>query len=124
MSFAADNRRWATRLQPGGLRLVLLLAFSPLLIASPPTPADYLARFDGDGDGRVSLAEYQAYLSRGFVHMDRNRDGRIDESEWPQPGNRALSWDAHQRNLAATFRRQDVNADHFLDLIELTAPLR
>lgn len=124
MSCAADNRRWATRRQPGGPRLVLLLAFSPLLIASPPTPTDYLARFDSDGDGRVSLAEYQAHLSRGFARMDRNRDGRIDESEWPQPGNRALSWDAHQRNLAATFRRQDVNADHFLDLSELTAPLR
>lgn len=124
MSFAADNGRWAPRRQPGGQRLVLLLAFSPLLIAGPPNLADYLARFDSDGDRRVSLAEYQAYLSRGFTRMDRNRDGRIDESEWPQPGNRALTWDAHQRNLAATFRRQDVNADHFLDLIELTAPPR
>ena len=109
---------------PGFFQPFLLLGFTALASANPPGPAEYLARYDTDSDRRVSLAEYQAYLARGFAQMDRNRDGRIDALEWPRPGRRALTLAQHHRHLAAAFHRQDIDGDGFLDLTELTAPPR
>lgn len=100
------------------------LGFATTAAAAPPGAAQYIAGYDRDGDGRVSLAEYQAYLSRGFDRMDRNADGRVAGTEWPQPNRRVLLRSQHQANLAAAFRRQDRNGDGFLSLVELTAPPR
>jgi len=124
VTLLADMGLERIRRLPGFLRPFLLLACAPLVSASPPALADYLARYDSDGDGRVSLIEYQAYLARGFAQMDRNRDGRIDRNEWPHPGPGELSLSQHLRNLAAAFHRQDIDGDTFLDLGELTAPPR
>ena len=44
---------------------------------------DYLARMDADGDGRVSLAEYQDWLSYAFTRMDANGDGVLAPDELP-----------------------------------------
>lgn len=96
----------------------------PIAAAGSPTVNAYFARYDRDGDGRVSLLEYQAYLARGFEQMDRNRDGRIERSEWPQPGRHELSRAQHLGHLAAVFHRQDANGDGFLDLAEFAAPPR
>lgn len=91
---------------------------------APRDTREYLRLFDTDGDGRVSLAEYQAYLTRGFVAMDRNGDGELTADELP-PGTRARkrpTLDARQRELSAAFDRQDLNNDGYLDAREMSAP--
>jgi hypothetical protein len=86
--------------------------------------ADYLARMDADGDARVSLAEYQAWMGYGFDDMDRDRDGTLSKAELPGGRGAPLSRDAHRARLAATFARQDRNRDGVLDAGELAAPPR
>lgn len=90
------------------------------------TPAEYLVRMDLDGDGRIALREYQDYLSRGFVQMDRDGNGVLDASELPvgTRSRRAPTLESHLRSLAAVFDRQDINNDGHLDARELAAPLR
>lgn len=105
---------------------LLLLAASGTACALARTPDEYLQRMDADGDGRISLREYQDYLSRGFVAMDLDGDGRLSASEMP-PGTRARrapTLESHRRSLAATFDRQDANNDGHLDARELAAPPR
>lgn len=106
---------------------VLALAASwPLAAAAPATPSAYLRLMDRNGDGRVSLHEYRIWMHRGFKHMDRNGDGIIEVSEMP-PSRRhrkALTLQRYNRQLAAAFRRQDVNHDGYLDALELAAPPR
>jgi len=96
---------------------------APLIAASP---ADYLARMDQDGDGRVSLREYQDHLSRGFLQMDRDGDGVLSAAELPAGtrSRRAPTLEAHRRSLAAVFDRQDLDNDGYLDARELASPLR
>nr|WP_233511775.1 hypothetical protein [Luteimonas weifangensis] len=86
--------------------------------------SDYLARMDADRDGRVSLAEYQAWMGYGFEAMDRDRDGVLTPVELPGGRGNPLSREAHRTRLAATFSRQDRNGDGFLDAAELAAPPR
>lgn len=83
---------------------------------------EYLQRMDRDGDGRVSLAEYQAWMGYAFERMDRNGDGVLTASELPGGRGREVSLAAHRQALAAAFGRQDGNRDGFLDARELAAP--
>jgi Ca2+-binding EF-hand superfamily protein len=105
---------------------LLLLAASGSACALARTPAEYLQRMDADADGRISLREYQDYLSRGFVAMDLDGDGRLSASEMPAGtrARRAPTLESHRRALAATFDRQDANNDGHLDARELAAPPR
>ena len=86
--------------------------------------SDYLARMDADRDGRVSLVEYQDWLSYAFDAMDRNRDGVLSPAE--QPGGRGspITREQHRARLAAAFARQDANHDSYLSAKELAAPPR
>jgi Ca2+-binding EF-hand superfamily protein len=104
----------------------LLLCGAATAMPMAGSPAEYLNRMDLDGDGRVSLREYQDYLSRGFVQLDRDGDGVLNASELP-PGTRsrrAPTLESHLRSLAAVFDRQDANNDAHLDARELAAPPR
>lgn len=108
-----------------GAALGLAVAPAP---AAPlaSTPSEYLLRMDGNADGRVGLHEYQDYLSRGFLQMDRDGDGRLSAAELPA-GTRARktpTLESHLRALAATFDRQDADNSGFLDARELAAPPR
>lgn len=80
--------------------------------------------FDRDGDGRVSEAEYLAYMGRGFQAMDRNGDGVIDTDELPGGRGEPITLKEYQDNLRRQFRRLDRNHDGYLDAQELTAPPR
>ena len=109
--------------------LLAVLGFAGAQAPAAPlatTPAEYLVRMDGDADGRVGLDEYQDYLSRGFLHMDRDGDGRLSTAELPAGARarRAPTLESHLRALAATFDRQDVDNNGFLDARELAAPPR
>ena len=102
--------------------LALALALSAAAGAQVTRTSEYLEKMDADGDGRVSLAEYQAWMSYAFDGMDRNADGVLSPDELPGGKGRALTRDEHLRRLAERFRKQDSSGDGFLDARELAAP--
>lgn len=111
--------------------LALLMLFTligePAAAQSPiDTPEEYLAQMDTDHDGRVSLAEYQVYMSRAFHALDRNHNDVIDLDEFDPAvvtaNTRPLTLAQHYRNLAAEFARLDRNHDGYLDASEIAAP--
>jgi EF hand len=83
---------------------------------------DYLTRMDTDGNGKVSLPEYQDWLSYAFDNMDRNRDGLLAPEEQPGGRGKPITRDEHRTRLAEMFKRQDRNRDDALDAKELAAP--
>lgn len=103
-----------------------------VLVAALPVPspaqvvatADYLARMDSDGDARVSLGEYQAWMSYAFDGMDRDGDGVLAAHELPGGRGPALARAVHLARLAERFGKQDANGDGWLDAKELAAPPR
>ena len=84
--------------------------------------SDYLARMDSDHDRRVSLVEYQDWLSYAFDAMDRDHDGMLTAIELPGGRGHPVSRTQHRARLAEAFDRQDRNRDGFLDAAELAAP--
>ncbi len=84
--------------------------------------SDYLARMDSDGNGRVSLAEYQDWMSYAFDGMDRNRDGVLTPDELPGGKGKAFDRNEYRARIAGTFNRQDRNRDGALDARELASP--
>jgi hypothetical protein len=109
--------------------LVFVLCLLPVAVAGQATgqvtsTGDYLSRMDADGDGKISLIEYQDWLSYAFDAMDANHDGVLDAGEQP-PGRRghlALTREQHRTTLAERFGKQDRNRDGWLDARELASP--
>lgn len=96
---------------------------TPAVLPPPPRASgDYLSRMDRDRDGRVSVTEYQDWLSYAFDGMDRDRDGVLSAAEQPGGRDEPLTREAHRARLAERFRRQDVDRSGFLDAKELAAP--
>src|SRR5690606_30403103 len=83
---------------------------------------DYLARMDADGDGRVSLPEYQDWMGYAFDGMDRDRDGVLSPAEQPGGKSQPLTREQHRARLAERFRKRDRSHNGFLDAKELPAP--
>lgn len=106
-----------------GFALPLMLASATLAAQGyPQTPADYLRQMDGNGDGRISVAEYVAYMSRGFQRMDADGDGILEARELPGGRGRTVTLKSWQANLRRQFHRLDRNHDGCLDARELAAP--
>ena len=84
--------------------------------------SDYLAKMDSDGDGRVSLVEYQDWMSYAFDAMDRDHDGVLAPAEQPGGRGKPVSRSEHRARLAERFAKQDLNHDGFLSARELAAP--
>ena len=101
-----------------------LLTFAFAATAQVQRTADYLARMDTDGDGRVSLSEYQDWLSYAFDAMDHDRDGVLTAAELPGNRGRPVTRIEHRARLAERFGRQDRDRSGFLDATELAAPPR
>ncbi len=78
---------------------------------------------DTDGDGRVSRAEYIAYMGRGFDRVDTDGNGVLEGDELPSGAHRVTRAD-YDASLAVAFARQDSNRNGFLDARELAAPPR
>lgn len=102
--------------------LLLVLSLPAPLVAQVTKTGDYLAKMDADGDGQVSLGEYQAWMSYAFDGMDSDGDGVLSPAEQPGGKGRTLTRDQHLIRLAERFRRQDTSRDGFLDARELAAP--
>jgi len=49
------------------------------------TGAGFISRFDQDGDGKVTLDEFNAKRMAAFDAMDKNKDGFISEEEFQGP---------------------------------------
>lgn len=110
-------------------RRIVLIALLGAVSASAlaqiaSTPQAYLHRLDADTDGRIGLAEFQDYMSRGFRDMDRNGDGILAADELPIPGARPRHLVDLLADLAQQFARLDRNGDGYLDPAELTSPPR
>lgn len=90
--------------------------------AQVTSSGDYLARMDSNGDGRVSLAEYQDWLSYAFDAMDRDRDGVLTADELPGGRGQPVTRAEYRARLAATFLKQDRDRDGSLNAQELAAP--
>ncbi len=83
---------------------------------------DYLAKMDADGDGRVSAAEFVAWMGYAFEQMDRDGDGVLSAAELPGGKGKPVTGEQHRQRLLARFARQDANGDGYLDARELSAP--
>lgn len=110
------------------ISLLLLLAGAIRLHAADlaNSPTDLLQRFDSNHDGRVTLYEYQRYLSRGFEAMDRNHDGIVAAEELPD-GTRyrdrhALDLTTLEQRFARQFHALDADRNGSLDVKELNQP--
>jgi Ca2+-binding EF-hand superfamily protein len=101
--------------------LLLALATAPAL-AQVTATSDYLARMDSDADGRVSVIEYQDWMSYAFDARDMNRDGALTPDELPGGKGQPITRVQHRERLAATFKKQDVDRSGFLSAKELAAP--
>lgn len=100
-----------------------MLALLPLAaIAQVNATGDYLARIDSDGDGRISLVEYQDWMSYAFDAMDRNADGELSTDELPGGKGKPVSRTEYRARIAATFNKQDGNHNGTLDARELASP--
>jgi hypothetical protein len=105
--------------------LAVALVASPLAaLAQVQASADYLQRMDTDRNGRVSLVEYQSWMSYAFARMDRDGDDVLRAEELPGGRGAPVSLAAHRQALAEAFARQDRNRDGALDAHELAAPPR
>ena len=83
---------------------------------------DFLRRVDSDGDGRVSVSEYQFHMSFAFRQMDRNNDQILEPDEQLVPNAKMMTRAELDARMAAQFRRQDRNHDGYLNAAELSAP--
>ena len=104
--------------------LLALVATAAPARAQVTETGQYLAKMDADGDGRVSLAEYQDWMSYAFDAMDRDRDGMLAPHEQPGGKGKPVTRAEHRARMAAAFNRQDANRDGFLSARELAAPPR
>ena len=113
-----------TRLIPSVPYLLLLLGYALPMLANAQVQrtGDYLSKMDANGDGRVSLVEYQDWLTYAFDGMDRDRDGVLSAAEQPGGKGQPLTREQHRARLAERFRKQDANRDGFLSARELAAP--
>ncbi|CTP90359.1 hypothetical protein XTPLMG728_2538 [Xanthomonas translucens pv. poae] len=106
--------------------LALLATLSGAIAAASAQVVDttgrYLQRMDRDGDGRVSLDEYLAWMSYAFDARDLDHDGVLSAAELPGGRGKPISRTQHQATLTARFRKQDSNGDGYLSARELAAP--
>ncbi len=83
---------------------------------------EYFSAIDSNGNGGVSLAEFQDWMGYAFNQIDKNANDVIDADEALVPKMRGVTRAQQRANFAAQFRRQDKNKSGELSMAELTAP--
>jgi Ca2+-binding EF-hand superfamily protein len=104
------------------MRLGLLLLALPLVALAQGTAAGLFQAMDSNGDGRISEAEYVAYMSQGFYRRDLNHDGVLQPAELPGGHGRPVSLKEWQDNLRRQFHRLDHHHHGYLSPRELLQP--
>ncbi len=104
--------------------LLLALAAAGAGHAQVADTGEYLRRMDTDGDGRVSLDEYLAWMSYAFDQRDLDHDGVLGPAELPGGRGKPITREQHRATLVERFRKQDANGDGYLSARELLAPPR
>ncbi len=100
-----------------------MFAFAAGLVISGAISGSASAqRADADGDGHISLAEFQASRSGALLARDGDGDGRVSASEWAAGGMKARS-KAERRDPAKAFARFDRSGDGYLDRAEIATIL-
>lgn len=98
----------------------------PAAPAAAQERGEYFSRLDANGDGRISLAEFQDYMSRGFRDMDRDGDGYLADHELPEGvilrPSQPRRLEEFLANLERAFHRMDRDGDGYLSEAELLAP--
>ena len=100
---------------------LLLLALSCAAFAQD-TAAGLFRNMDSNGDGRISEAEYVAYMSQGFYRRDLNHDGVLEPDELPGGHGKPVTLQAWQDNLRREFHRLDRHHHEYLSPQELMQP--
>lgn len=101
--------------------LALLLFLMPAMAGAQSRDA-YFGEADLDRDGRLSLSEFQEWMSYAFRQMDANRDNVLAPEEQHVPNAKPLTLAELNTRQAEQFRRQDKNRDGFLSQREFLAP--
>jgi len=118
----------ASRVRRGIVRHVLIacIASVPAVVAQAQVQDSqhYLQRIDLDGDGRVSLDDYVAWMRYAFDQRDTDHDGVLQGDELPGRRGKPITRAAHRATLIERFGRQDANGDGYLSARELLAPPR
>jgi hypothetical protein len=104
--------------------LWLLLLALPCATLAQNTAAGLFQAMDSNGDGRISEAEYVAYMSQGFYRRDLNHDGVLEADELPGGHGKAVTLKEWQDNLRHEFHRLGHNHDGYLSPQELMQPPR
>ena len=115
--------RWCRPEVSPRLAAIVVACALPVAVGAQVLPTGaHLPRMGADRDGRVSLGEYQDWLSYAFDGMDRDRDGVLATHEQPGGKGAPITREQHRARLAERFRKQDVNRDGFLNAKELSTP--
>lgn len=104
--------------------LALLLAGLAAAALAQGTAGSLFQAIDSNGDGRISEAEYVAYMSQGFHRRDRNHDGVLTPDELPGGHGRSVTLQQWQDDLRREFHQLDRNHDGYLSPHELMQPPR
>lgn len=105
-----------------GIACVATVAGIDVQAQAIDSTTSYLQRMDRDGDGRVSLDEYLAWMSYAFDARDLDHDGVLSPAELPGGRGPPITRAQHLATLTARFRKQDTNGDGYLSARELAAP--
>lgn len=92
-----------------------ILAFAGIFTIGGAASAQ---KADTDGDGRLSLAEFQASRSAAILARDSDGDGRLSAAEWAVRARNSTA-KAQRRDPTKAFARFDGNRDGFLDRGEI-----
>ena len=99
-----------------------MLLWLPVAAFAQSTASGLFQAMDTNGDGRVSEAEYVAYMSQGFYRLDRNHDGVLEPDELPGRHGKPVTLQAWQDNLRKEFRKLDRHHRGYLNEQELMQP--
>ena len=85
-----------------------------------PFAAGAAPRGDTDGDGKLSLSEFQTVALKRLMRADKDGDGKISLQEWlARPAAAKAKYDP-----AKQFSRLDTNKDNMLDAAEIEALIK